>query len=71
VTEYGLIDTHGSRVCDDVWALLRDVRLRGVGAPALIEWDTELPELDLLLAEAAQADRIGGLDRELDHARAA
>jgi len=71
VTEHGLIDTHGSRVCDDVWALLRDVRARGVNAPALIEWDTDLPDVDLLLAEAAQADRIGGLDRELDHARAA
>jgi uncharacterized protein len=59
VTEYGLIDTHGSTVCDDVWALLAAVRRRGVGAPALIEWDTDLPELDTLLAEAARADRIG------------
>ncbi|MCQ9373528.1 DUF692 domain-containing protein [Methyloversatilis sp. XJ19-13] len=58
VTEYGLIDTHGSAVCDDVWALLTAVRRRGVGAPALIEWDTDLPELDILLAEAARADRI-------------
>jgi uncharacterized protein (UPF0276 family) len=71
VTEHGLIDTHGSRVCDDVWTLLRDVRLRGVRAPALIEWDTDLPDLDLLLDEAAQADRVGELDREYDHARAA
>lgn len=60
VTEHGLIDTHGSRVCDDVWALLRDVRRHGVIAPALIEWDTDLPSLDVLLAEAAQADDIGG-----------
>ncbi|MFH1815871.1 MAG: DUF692 domain-containing protein [Pseudomonadota bacterium] len=59
VTEYGLIDTHGSAVCDDVWSLLAAVRRRGVGAPALIEWDTDLPELDILLAEAARADRIG------------
>ncbi|HEY9192437.1 MAG TPA: DUF692 domain-containing protein [Methyloversatilis sp.] len=59
VTGHGLIDTHGSRVCDDVWSLLRDVRARGVTAPALIEWDTELPALDVLLAEAARADRIG------------
>jgi uncharacterized protein (UPF0276 family) len=59
VTEYGLIDTHGSAVCDDVWALLRDVRRRGVTAPALIEWDTDLPELDVLLAEAARADAAG------------
>ena len=59
VTEYGLIDTHGSAVCDDVWALLRDVRRRGVTAPALIEWDTDRPGLDVLLAEAARADGVG------------
>ena len=59
VTGHGLIDTHGSRVCDDVWSLLRDVRVRGVTAPALIEWDTDLPALDVLLAEAARADRVG------------
>ena len=66
VTEYGLIDTHGSAVCDDVWALLAAVRRRGVGAPALIEWDTDLPELDILLAEAARADRIGADAGTLD-----
>lgn len=66
VTEYGLIDTHGSAVCDDVWALLDAVRRRGVGAPALIEWDTDLPELDILLAEAARADRIGADAGTLD-----
>lgn len=59
VTGHGLIDTHGSRVCDDVWSLLRAVRTRGVTAPALIEWDTDLPVLDVLLAEADRADRIG------------
>jgi uncharacterized protein (UPF0276 family) len=64
VTEYGLIDTHGSAVCDDVWALLAAVRQRGVCAPALIEWDTDLPELDVLLAEAARADRIGAVTDE-------
>ena len=66
VTEYGLIDTHGSKVCDEVWALLRDVRRRGVTAPALIEWDTDLPGLEVLLAEAARADLIG--DRVADAA---
>lgn len=49
VTEYGLIDTHGSAVCDGVRALLRDVRRRGVTAPAL----------DVLLAEVTRADSIG------------
>jgi uncharacterized protein (UPF0276 family) len=59
VTEHGLIDTHGSTVCDAVWALLGAVRLRGVTAPALIEWDTDLPDLNVLLAEAARADGVG------------
>ncbi len=58
VTEHGLIDTHGSRVCEEVWSLLRAVRQRGVQAPALIEWDTDLPPLDLLLDEVARAGRI-------------
>lgn len=62
VTEYGLIDTHGSRVCDEVWSLLRAVRARGVVAPALIEWDTDLPALEVLLDEAARADGIGARD---------
>lgn len=72
VTGHGLIDTHGGRVCDDVWSLLRDVRTRGVTAPALIEWDTDLPALDVLLAEAERADRIGSeVVRESGHVCAA
>jgi uncharacterized protein (UPF0276 family) len=28
--------------------------------PTLIEWDTDLPSLDVLLAEAAKADTLSG-----------
>ena len=71
-TEYGLIDTHGSRVCDAVWALLRAVRAAGVRAPVLVEWDTDLPSLDLLLDEATRAGDAGRVAaREAGHVRAA
>jgi uncharacterized protein (UPF0276 family) len=52
------IDDHGSAVCEAVWSLYRVV-LRHVGAvPTLIEWDSNVPELPMLVAEAAAADRI-------------
>jgi len=58
VTEHGLIDHHGDRVADAVWALYRAALARFGQVPALVEWDTELPPLDLLLEEAATARRI-------------
>ncbi|MFV3127210.1 DUF692 domain-containing protein [Niveispirillum sp. KHB5.9] len=53
-----LIDDHGSAVPDPVWALY-DIALRRFGPrPTLVEWDTALPPLPLLLAQAARADAI-------------
>ncbi len=52
------IDTHGSQVCDPVWALYRAALLRFGHIPTLIEWDTDIPTLEVLVAEAAKADRI-------------
>jgi len=52
------IDDHGSRVCDDVWDLYRRAVARFPAAPALIEWDSAVPELSVLLEEAGKADRI-------------
>lgn len=50
------IDDHGSPVRDEVWALHRH-SLRKLGpVPALLEWDTEVPALEVLLAQAAVAD---------------
>jgi uncharacterized protein (UPF0276 family) len=50
-----LIDDHGSKVPDAVWDLY-DLALRRFGAvPTLIEWDTNLPELSVLVGEAARA----------------
>ncbi len=64
-----LIDTHGSSVSAAVWALYRlVVRLEG-RLPTLIEWDQDLPDWRILLAEAASADRI--LAEEAPHAAVA
>ncbi|HEY6724269.1 MAG TPA: DUF692 domain-containing protein [Polyangiaceae bacterium] len=51
-----IIDTHRGHVHDAVWALYRET-LRQVRAPVptLIEWDDEIPEFDVLLAEAELA----------------
>ena len=49
------IDDHGSRVADEVW-ILYAAALRRVGAVAtLVEWDNDVPALDVLLAEARKA----------------
>jgi uncharacterized protein len=51
-----LIDTHGRRVAPEVWALYRAAIARIGPRPTLIEWDTDLPELAVLLEEARLAD---------------
>jgi hypothetical protein len=50
-----LIDTHGKPVCDAVWMLYREALLRFGPVPTLIEWDTDIPALAVLLEEAATA----------------
>jgi uncharacterized protein len=60
-----LIDDHGSRVCDEVWALYAHAVARLGPRPTLIEWDTNIPALDTLVAEAARADRLLGEVRGL------
>jgi uncharacterized protein (UPF0276 family) len=53
-----LIDTHGTRVAPPVWALYRAAVARFGPKPTLIEWDTDIPPLEILLDEAAQAQII-------------
>jgi len=62
-----LIDTHSTHVCPEVWNLYEFAVRRFGAVPTLIEWDTDLPALEVLVAEAHLADRR----RELAHARAA
>ena len=64
-----LIDDHGSAVAEPVWDLYRTA-LRQFGArPTLIEWDSRLPALPVLLGEAAKADAV--IREEAGNARAA
>jgi len=63
-----LVDTHGSLVCDPVWALYAEACRRFGPKPTLIEWDTDLPALDVLLSEAARAGAIAHHAGEVAHA---
>jgi len=52
------IDDHRSRVIPEVWELYRRA-LSGFGqVPTLIEWDTNMPPLEILLDEAARAEAL-------------
>ena len=64
-----LIDDHGSPVADPVWDLYHQTIARVGALPTLIEWDNDIPEFSILLAEAARAAAI--LTRaEVHHAHA-
>lgn len=50
------IDDHGSLVSPEVWELF-DYTLKKIGRkPALIEWDSDIPDLAILLNEAKKAE---------------
>jgi uncharacterized protein (UPF0276 family) len=51
-----LVDDHGSRVADGVWELYEAALERFGPRPTLIEWDTDVPALAVLLDEARRAD---------------
>lgn len=50
-----LIDSHGAKVVDPVWALLDYTLDRSGPKPVLVEWDTDVPDWPVLEAEAARA----------------
>jgi uncharacterized protein (UPF0276 family) len=54
-TDECLIDTHGKRVADPVWSLYEEALQRLGPKPTLIEWDTDIPALSVLLEEAEKA----------------
>jgi len=63
-----LVDTHNQMVCDAVWELYEHaVRTIGV-VPTLIEWDQDVPELQVLLDEAAAAQAIIDKVTKANHA---
>jgi len=62
-----LIDTHGDRVAEPVWRLYAEALGRFGPVPTLIEWDTDIPALEVLVEEAAKARAM----MEAEHAVAA
>ncbi len=53
-----VVDDHGSRVSPEVWAVYRYAQRRFQGVPALVEWDADIPPLQVLLDEADQARQL-------------
>jgi uncharacterized protein len=50
-----VIDDHGSVVADSVWQIYRHAIARFGPVPTLVEWDTDIPPLDVLLDQAELA----------------
>jgi uncharacterized protein (UPF0276 family) len=63
-----LIDSHGAPVADPVWTLFAEVIGRTGPLPTLVEWDNDLPDWPVLLAEATRAGAILAAERRLAHA---
>ena len=53
-----VIDDHSNRVRPEVWALYAHALRRFGPVPTLVEWDTDLPALQVLLGEARQAEQM-------------
>ncbi len=58
VTPQAVIDHHGATVAPAVWALYRAALQRFGQVPTLIEWDTDIPALEVLVGEADKARAI-------------
>jgi uncharacterized protein (UPF0276 family) len=56
-----LIDDHGSRVAEPVWELYAEALRRLSPVPTLIEWDSKLPALEVLLDEARHARELANV----------
>lgn len=52
------LDTHGKPIYPEVWSLYQRAIERFGHAPTLIEWDTDIPALSVLIKEAHKADLI-------------
>jgi uncharacterized protein (UPF0276 family) len=63
-----LIDDHGAPVSNAVWALYDHALARFGLLPTLIEWDTNIPALAVLCAEARTAERFIRRAEEADYA---
>ena len=53
-----LLDAHNNHVSTAVWKLYEQLIQRSPQLPTLIEWDNDIPALDILLTEASLAENI-------------
>lgn len=53
-----LIDDHGSIVSDITWQLYERFIKRAGPKPTLIEWDTDIPAYDVLMAEVSKIEAV-------------
>ena len=51
-----LIDAHDREVAEQVWSLFEYTLELGGARPSLIEWDSSVPEFEILIAEMHKAD---------------
>ncbi|MGK5074121.1 MNIO family bufferin maturase [Janthinobacterium sp. ZB1P44] len=58
LTPHAVIDHHGAAVADPVWDLYAAALQRFGAIPTLVEWDTDLPPLDILLGESDKAQAM-------------
>jgi uncharacterized protein len=66
------IDDHASRVAQEVWTLYESALARFGPVPTLIEWDTNVPPIEVLLEEAGKASiRLDAVRGTIDDADAA
>ena len=52
------IDTHNTNVCDDVLELYKQFAKKNPNIPALIEWDQDIPEFEVLYKEMEKAKNL-------------
>jgi uncharacterized protein (UPF0276 family) len=53
-----LVDTHAARITAPVWDFFSEAVRRLGPKPTLIEWDNDLPALDVIMSEATMADAV-------------
>ncbi len=53
-----LFDTHSTKIPDEVWGILHQTAARFHDIPIIIEWDSDIPEFDVLLGEVKKARSI-------------
>ncbi len=53
-------DSHGRPVADEVWVSYRQILMEIPNVPTLLEWDTDIPSLGILLDEINKAELIRG-----------